>query len=368
MRSCDWVPFVISCLYPAAMTMKLTLVTLVLAAAGVVLSVEPIEIPAAGGRVLLPLSGLAVNFPARSDARREVKGSWSNQASFDARDVIDEFKDDKIDSGTWVQTGYFDAGDARATVLSSQLIDAWPVTTLEAWGLSWQVRGGKYDLTGSLGVQPALVLAAERAKDYPTLLLYHFFIGETDVSGDEMTRRVMDSPLVAAIVKAYRENRYGLSLPTHNPAVRARNDSVAARTITLVINDLQVALPDDGFIWVPENKPKGNADLIYRLGPTFPELTLDVLVVDASTVEAAWKSLGLAAPPTGTTITNLPDGWVVGPEVTPSSGKESTVAKAIDGRVLIVGLIAPTITSDVDPLAPVLEALAVAVVAKAAGK
>lgn len=349
------------------MNPKTLCVTLALAATCAARDSEPIEIPATGGRLILPMSGLAVNFPAQPDVRTELKASWSTKTGFDSRDVIDQFKDGKLIAGTWVLTGYFDAGDARATVLTEKLVDAWPVTTMDAWGMTWQMRGGKYEFTGSLGAQPALVYATDRSKDYPTLLLYHFFIGEPGISGEEMVQRVKASPLSAAIVKAYRENRYGTSFPARHPAVKSRDDSVAARTVTLKKHNLQVALPDDGYIWVPQKEPEGITDFLYRLGPTFPELTLDVLVIDAPTVRAAWGSIDLSPPPAGTIIANLPDGWEVGPEVTPPSGKESTVAKQIGHRVLIVGFLANTVTTDAEPLGPILEALAESVAKKAAG-
>jgi hypothetical protein len=319
---------------------------------------EPVKIPAQGGRLTLPLSGLSVVFPAaENEITYELKGSWSLKLGYDARDVIDGFKADKLVSGTWVQTGYFDAGGPKATVESTELVESWPTTTMEAWGLTWQVRGGKYKFTGSLGLQPALVLAADRAASQPTLLLEHFFIGDEGISGDEMIKRVKESPIFAAIVKAYRQQSWHASRPIGARFITARDESVAARAVTLPTNGLKVQLPDDGYFWKPEEKPEGITDFLYRLGPTFPEVTLDLLVVDAASIDAAWKSIGLARP-TGITIANLPDGWEVGPEVTPSNGKESTVACQIGGKVLIVGFISDTITIDAETFGLVLEALA----------
>ncbi|MBA3848927.1 MAG: hypothetical protein C0502_02900 [Opitutus sp.] len=346
------------------MNAKPLLVTLVLVAVCAARESAPIEIPAAGGRFVLPLTGLAVSFPANADVRTELKGSWSLSTSFDARDVIDELKDGKLVGGTWVLTGHFDAGDARAAVQSADLADAWPTTTLEAWGLTWQVRGGKFEFAGALGAQSTIVLAAQRSENYPTLLLYRHFIGEPDVSGEAMLARVKSSPLIAAIVKAYRDYHFGASFPTRHPAVRNRGNSPPDRTVLLKRSGLQVALPDDGYVWWPKEASEGGTDFLHRLGPTFPELSLDVLVVDAPAVPAAWSSLGLSPPPAGTVIANLPDGWVVGPEVTPSSGKESTIAKLVGDRVLIVGLIANTVTTDVETLRPILEALAASIAKK----
>lgn len=337
-------------------------------ACGAANAAEPITIPKEGGRFTLPLTGLSVTFPARSEGRLELKGSWSLASGFDSRDVLDEFTGDKLSAGTWVQTGFFDAGGPRATVEATQLTDTWPTTTIEAWDLTWQVRGGKYKFTGELGVQPAIALAADRAKGEPTLLLEHYFINEASVSGDEMIRRVKESPLIAAVVKAYRQQRWGTSAPAHSPAVTNRDDSVAIRRVTLPKTGLSLDLPDDGFIWSPEKTPKGITDMLYRLGPTFPEMTLDILIVDAGSIHAAWSSIGLAAPPAGTVIANLPDGWEVGPEVTPSNGKESTVAKQVGGKVLIVGFIASTITTDTGAYNLVLEALAQAAERRSAGK
>lgn len=337
------------------------LVAAMLAAAVSASAAEPVKIPAEGGKFTLPLSGLAVVFPAESGTQRELKGSWSLRNGYDARDVIDEFKDGQLAAGTWVQTGYFNAGGPRATIETIKLTDSWPATTMEAWGLTWQVRGGQYTFMNSLGKQPVIVLAADRGESQPTLLIDHYFIGEENLPEDEMIRRVKESDLIAAVVKAYRQLRWSASRPMHHPAVTHRDDSAAARTVTLPKNGLTVQLPADGFFWKPEERPEDTTDLLYRLGPTFPELMLDILVVNAASVEAGWKSIGLA-PPSGVTIANLPDGWVVGPEVTPSAGKESTIAKLVGGKVLIVGFIADTATTDTEAYGPVLEALADAVV------
>jgi hypothetical protein len=336
----------------------LGLVAVLLASALAARAGDPMKIPASGGRITLPLSGLSVAFPAHSEITYELKGSWSLKLGYDARDVIDGFKDEKLVSGTWVQTGYFDAGGPKAAVESTELVDSWPTTTMEAWGLTWQVRGGKFKFAGSLGLQPALILAADRGANQPTLLLNHYFIGEENVSGDEMIRRVKETAFLTEIVKAYRQQRWAAVKPLHEAVVNPRDNSVAARVVTLPKHDLTVHLPDDGYFWKTEGKPKDATDFLYRLGPTFPEMTLDVLVVDGATVDDAWKSVGLARP-TGITIANLPDGWEVGPEVTPSAGKESTIARQVGGgKVMIVGFISNTVTTDVDPLAPVLEALA----------
>lgn len=349
------------------MNAKILLATWALVAACAAREAAPIAIPASGGRFVLPLTGLAVNFPANAERRIELKGSWSLGKGFDARDVIDEFKDGELIGGTWILTGYFDAGDARAAVQSVDLVDAWPTTTLEAWGLTWHVRGGKFKFEGKLGAQAALVLATQRSADYPTLQLYHHFIAEPDVSGEDMVARVKSSPLIAAIVKAYRDHHFGASYPTRHPAVRNRGQAPPDRTIGLKRSGLQVRLPDDGFIWWHTETSEDATDFLHRLGPTFPELTLDVLVVDAPSVPAAWSGLGLSPPPADTVIANLPEGWLPGPEVTPSSGKESTLAKQVGNRVLIVGLMAATVTTDVKALRPILEALAEAVAKQNAG-
>jgi hypothetical protein len=349
--------------------MKITpLLVAVLSVFGCATAAEPIAIPKEGGRFTLPMTGLSVTFPARTEGKLELKGSWSLKIGFDSRDVLDEFAEDKLTGGTWVQTGYFDAGGPSATVESTKFTDTWPTTTIEAWDLTWHVRGGYYTFSGDLGRQPAIALAAEREKGQPTLLLQHYFINEGAVSGDEMIRRVKASPMIAAVVKAYRQQRWGVSSPTHAREVTHRDNSIANRPITLPQNGLRVDLPDDGFVWVPDEKPKNNADLLYRLGPTFPEMTLEVLVIEAASIPAAWSSIGLSAPGNGTVIANLPDDWEVGPEVTPSSGKESTIAKQIGGKVLVVGFIGSSITSDASAYNPVLDALARAVEHGSAGK
>ena len=78
------------------------------------LAADPL--PVRSGKVVLPITGLAVDLPkdARKTATWALSGSWSlsnGGASFDGRDVIDQKVGDKLVAGNWVHVGYFDAGE-----------------------------------------------------------------------------------------------------------------------------------------------------------------------------------------------------------------------------------------------------------------
>lgn len=146
------------------------LVSLFAALAPGLFAASPLVIPAEGGTVTLPLTGLSVVFPAREKTTLKVTASWSLQVdknTFDSRDVIDEVggpENDTIITGTWAHVGYFNAGGPAAVVAEAELKDAWPVAPVTLWGFEWQARGGKWDFGNELGIKPALVLAGSQPR------------------------------------------------------------------------------------------------------------------------------------------------------------------------------------------------------------
>ena len=131
---------------------------------GVAMSGDPIAVKS--GAVVLPISGLALDLPAdpRADFTWGLSSSDAlsdNGKVFDGRDVIDEKIKDELVAGTWVQVGYFDAGDCKATVGATALTGAW-TEDRDFYGLRWCLRGGTFDLGADLGKVPAVAMCAHR--------------------------------------------------------------------------------------------------------------------------------------------------------------------------------------------------------------
>ena len=347
------------------------LVSLLAALAPGLFAATPIVIPAEGGTVTLPLTGLSVVFPAREKAILKVTASWSMQDdknTFDGRDVIDEFGgpgNDTIIAGTWAHIGYFNAGGPAAVVKEADLKEPWPVAPATLWGAEWQARGGKWNFENDLGIKPALVLATRQSANGPSFLLYHFFVGEKELTKDEMLTRAEASPVLRAVFQAFWKGQYGPSLPTRNPAVKVRNDSLAAREVVLKKAGLKVQVPDDGFVWLVRAASDGSSDYLDRMAPSLPDVSLEVATVDAASVQEVFAMFSGTNSRKDPAPANLPMGWEPGPTIKLENGSEETiVCKLIGNKVLVVGFLCtppPPISkriTDVEPYTPLLGALA----------
>ncbi|MBI2516752.1 MAG: hypothetical protein HYV95_07525 [Opitutae bacterium] len=328
---------------------------------------KSIVIPDTGGRVTLPTTGLAVTLPEQKGTTRKIIGRWNlsdDTTTFWSRDVIDEFDaQDELTTGNWVTIGYFDAGEAAAVVKEVKLTDDWETTT-DLWGLHWHVRGGQYEFSGSLGVKPAIVLATTPGKGKPSLLLYHYLIKRpAALSHDEMIAEVKESPTLSAIFQAYWTDQWAPSLPTRSEAVTQPEASLVNRIVALPKTGLRFRFPDDGYAWLHERKPKEGTDMLYRMAPNMPDVTVELLLTDGSGVRSAFTDLGLDKNPWDPAPANLPADWESGPTITTSDGiKETTIGKVIGGKVLIVGFLVNPRLIDTAPYKPLLETLADAVV------
>lgn len=330
---------------------------------------KPILIPDTGGQVTLPTSGLSVSLPAQPGVTYKVTGRWglsNGGKSYWSRDIIDEFDaEDNLTAGNWVSIGYFDAGEAAAVIKDVKLTEDWE-TTADLWGLHWHVRGGNYTFTSSLGVKPALVLATTPSKLKPSILLYRYFLkeGEANLSHDDMIAAIRTSPTLNAAFQSYWAEQCGPVLPTKSEAVNQPANGEATRVVRLPRNGLQMRLPDDGFVWLEETKPENElVDLLYRMAPRLPDLTIELLLNEAPGVRAAFTKLGLDKNPWDPAPANLPAGWESGPTITTSDGvKETTVGTVIGSKVLIVGFMVTPRLIDVGPYQPLLASLADAVV------
>lgn len=328
---------------------------------------KPLVLPSTGGRVTLPTSGFSVNLPEQKGVTYKVTGRWNlsdNGATFWSRDIIDEFDaDENLITGDWVCAGYFNAGEAAVVIKEVKLTEDWE-TTADFWGLHWHVRGGNYTFTGSLGVKPALIIATTPSKNKPSLLLYHYFIkGPANPSHDDMLTAVRESPVLTAVFQSYWNDQTGPVHPTRSENVHQPEDNVPNRVVKLPQTGLQVRFPDDGFVWLPESKPSQGTDMLYRMAPRLPDITLELLTTNATGVRAAFTALGLDKNPWDPAPAGLPDGWESGPTITTGDGvKETTLGKLIGDKVLIVGFLVTPRVIDVGPYQLLLESLADAVI------
>ncbi|MSU47113.1 MAG: hypothetical protein EXS42_08340 [Lacunisphaera sp.] len=233
--------------------------------------------------------------------------------------------------------------------------------TASLWDAEWQVRGGKWDFGNDLGIKPALVLAIRQSPEGPSLMLHHYFLRDAELSRDDMLARAQESPILRAVFQAYWKGQYGPSLPTRNPAVKVRENSVAAREVVLPKAGLRVQLPDDGFVWLARPDPKSNAtaDYLDRLAPSLPDVSVEVATIDAVSVPEVITKISGPNSRKDPAPANLPAGWEPGPSFKLGDGIwEPTACKLIGAKVLVVGFLRTPRVIDVEPFTPVLSALA----------
>ncbi len=330
------------------------------------LAAEPL--PVRSGKVVLPITGLAVDLPkdARKNATWALSGSWSlsnGGAAFDGRDVIDLKVGDKLVAGNWVHVGYFDAGECAKVVQELDVPDRWTAQQ-KLWGQDFQVAGGTWDFENDLGKRPAIALCAAGAGG-SSLLLYHFFLEpKPPTTTKAALAAIAKDKLLPRVTKAWSTGATGPATPTTLPQIKQRGDIAAARTVTLGQTKLEVALPADGFVWLARNGDDGS-DFLDRMAPSLPDVTLEVGRAPSATCAAlmpeliATQQTFTEPPPTG-----VPFGWTAYPTLQLDKARERLVCKDVDGAALVVGLMATPPTSpagrDFAPLAPVLEALATA--------
>ena len=307
---------------------------------GVTLGGEPIVIKS--GAVVLPISGLALDLPVdqRAGFTWSLSASYAlsaNGTSFDGRDVIDEKIDDKLIAGSWVQVGYFDAGDCKATVGATELTGAWNEDR-DLYGLHWCVRGGTFDLGSDIGKVPAVVMCAHR-EGRKDLLIHRFFIDLPQKSAHENIIAALAKTIVLErVALAWKQDAWAAVKPRQRPEVRNRGEIEPVRTVKLAKTGLMLALPEDGCIWLVRAPGEDDAvDWLDLMAPATNEVTIEVVRVPNATCQEVFDGITTEkrydAPPA-----NVPEGWTAGPTLVVDGHLERVVCRCIGGSAVLVGL------------------------------
>lgn len=325
--------------------------------AGMAFAQDRLEIR--NGQIALPMTGLLVDLKGGPNSSYYVSGSWSisdDGETFDSRDVIDEFDltTKNLVTGNWVLTGYFDAGDCSASLGEIAMTDAW-TNTPSLWGQSWEARGGIYDIGGTIGAKPAVVLCRVEP-GMPTLLLYHFDLraGSTAAKASLLASARGSSPLSSA-AESYRLSRTEDDPPLYREEVRQRGNVDASRFVTLKNAGLEVLLPEDGYIWL--DNFDDNSDYLQRMAPSLPELSLEIAFLDGVRCEPLFQEL-MKQTQIGLRVSNPPAGWSAGPGIRLDDGvSELPLCRESDGHALVVGLMQTGSITEISSLYPLLHEL-----------
>lgn len=328
---------------------------------------DPIDV--APGPVVLPMTGLALTLPAdpRKGAKWSLTGSWSlteGGSAFDARDVVDLKVDGKMVAGNWVHVGYFNAGDCGAVVKTLDVPDRWTAER-DQWGLHWHVAGGTWDFANDLGKVPVVALCAPRP-NRASLLLYHFFVQtEAPLGRDAQLAAIAKDALLMAVAEAWSKERFGAVQPTKRVEVKRRGDLLAARKVRLERAAMDLALPDDGYVWLVRPPGKDDSsDYLDRMAPAMPDVSVELARAPGMRCDGIFPTTGPDAPqrakeppPKG-----VPTGWTsLGAMVIPS-GLERVICRDSKGTATIVGLIVTPAKADIGQnfrtLVPLLDAIA----------
>lgn len=321
--------------------------------AGLPASADPLKVTQ--GRVELPTSGLVIDLPAVAGRSYAVSSSWSLSAetgTFDTRDVIDEFDaGGALIIGTWVQSGFFDAGSCAGVLAETNLDASWSTKTT-LWGESWDVKGGIFTFEGSLGRRPAAQLCRD-AKDGTSLLLHYYLVDRPDTTGQtETMQAVAASGVMAAASRSYTDYRVADVKPALRPEVRRRSAS-AARTVLLKSNGLTVDLPEDGYVWLTFDGD--GVDFLERTMPSLPPTTVEVMALEGYSCAEVLGSFTENLLPEHKP-TNLPAGWLAGNGLNVNGEPEMIMCHAHADGAMMVGVFQEQ-NRDVSHLHPLLGAL-----------
>ena len=216
------------------------------------------------------------------------------------------------------------------------------------------MRGGVFTFEGALGRRPAAVLCRAKADD-TTLLLYHFLANQREsTSQAAVMDSVGQSAVLASASKSFSTGRAEPVFPTRRTEVRNRGSKPAARNVKLAVSGLEVDLPPDGYLWLPDSN--GDVDFLDRLLPTFPQVTLEIVFAPGVSCADVFGSLDVELRPAHRPLA-LPAGWVDGPGLMIDGETEMTMCHAVGSSALVVGAFQGPDRRDVGDLHSVLGAL-----------
>jgi hypothetical protein len=268
-------------------------------------------------RVVLPLSGLAVELPDLPDGGAYAfGGGWllSPEGGYYGRDVIEERGGaGDLVGGSWVFVGHYDGKTCEAMLADDEVIAfAWPAESRELAGRTWVVRGGLAEIPG-LGKLPA-IRACTGASNEHKLTVYRFFLGEAEsMSADAMVAALGGAPVVGAVAAAYGARSSGPVQPTRDVNVSNLGEVSAVRAVQFGKLGLSITLPDDGFVWrvLPQSIPDGPGYL-FRLAPTFPAISVRVYLDRGVTCAGQYALLSVLEVPAARGVAG---GWSPGPVI-----------------------------------------------------
>jgi hypothetical protein len=320
---------------------------------------DPVDVH--GGTVILPVTGLEVDLPPSDEnSGFRVSGSYllTDEASYDGRDVIDEFRDGGITAGTWISLGYFDAGAPEAIVAAVTLTDDWSAQR-DLWGATWSVHGGTFTFDNDLGAKPAVV-ACLRLGNGMSILMHRFFLADpAPATQAEMLAEFERSPVPRAAWLACAQGRIGTSYTTKRAESRNRGTIEPSRLEILEHSGIVLEIPDDGFVWLVRKSEDGTTDFLDRMAPSLPDVSIEVAYV--ADADCASALLSVETEKRDVPPQNLPDGWSPGPQLVVGENVEYTACYPLEGGVVVVGFFQGAQGADVAYLAPMLEAIAIAV-------
>ena len=340
----------------AGRSLAILLAMAAVAAAGAA-QAEPLRLKP--GPTALPTSGLLIDIPARPDITFTLTGGWSIDTArntFESRDVVDELRTqtDTLVAGNWVMTGFFDAGDCRKILAMQSMDNPW-AQDAQLWGADWKARGGVYDLGGSIGRVPTVMLC--RTDLYGrSLLLYRYLIDQPlTLDQRSMMKLVEAADVLQQAWKSYRDMRTADVLTTRRPEINRRGDGMAQRRVNLNIARLSLQLPDDGYVWL--EREGDNFDMIDRLAPSLPDVSLEVALGTQVTCQDMFSALKDQQRPNHKPAA-APPGWLIGESVMIDGETERVICRETSLGALMVGIIQGPKRTDITPLYPILNALA----------
>lgn len=313
---------------------------------------EPPAVTALGSdRFVLPLAGLQLDVPGEADhPGYQLTGRWSlTTDDFASTDIVDELRQGKLASRTFVSIDRLDDDDCLAALDALPLAAGWRAQTSDLWGAPVAIRGGTWDGGEGLGKRPALAVCATRG-DRRRMLAIRVH-AEPVMNKPALIARAKSSLMLAEIWRAYTTQRTQLATPAWGADIEG-SGLPASRPVKLENAGLALTIPDDGFVW----QQGIGQDTFYRRAPADPELALDVFVrPDEGCVQSFYELGGAGAK--SSSAKNLPQGWMVGGQAF-VGGSPATLACRVSRKgTLTVAVHRTPAIGDWKELQPMLEAL-----------